>query len=289
MKDYNLIMGSHVGMSAPDYFKGAVNQMVAYGGNSLMIYTGAPQNTRRKPIAEMKIEEGLDILKKHNVNPHHIIVHAPYIINLANGDPSKRQFAIEFLKKEYLRVFQIGGKIMVLHPGNHLKATRKEAMDWIIEGLNQIIDPKIGVIIALETMAGKGTEVGMTFEEIKYMIDGVKHQDLIGVCFDTCHVFDAGYDLVNDLENVIQKFDDIIGLNKNVVMHINDSKNHCGSRKDRHENLGKGHIGEKTLLKIVWHPKFNNIPKVLETPWIEGKPPYKEEIALIKKGGENGS
>ena len=178
----------------------------------------------------------------------------------------------------------MGVKLWFLHPGNHLKETRKQAMDWIIEGLNQIIDPKIGVIIALETMAGKGTEVGMTFQELKYMIDGVKEQKYIGVCFDTCHVFDAGYDLINDLESIIKEFDEVIGMEKNVVMHINDSKNHCGSRKDRHENIGKGHIGKKTLLKIVWHPKFNNVPKILETPWIEGKPPYKEEIALIKKG-----
>ncbi len=284
MDNYNLIIGSHVGMSAPKYFKGAVEQALEYQANALMIYTGAPQNTKRKPVSEMKIDEGILLLEKNNMKKANIIVHAPYIINLANADKTKRQFAIEFLKKEYLRVAQIGGKIMVLHPGNHLKETRKQAMDWIIEGLNQIIDPKIGVIIALETMAGKGTEVGMTFQELKYMIDGVKEKKYIGVCFDTCHVFDAGYDLINDLESIIKEFDEIIGLEKNVVMHINDSKNHCGSRKDRHENIGKGHIGKKTLLKIIWHPKFNNVPKILETPWIEGKPPYKEEIALIKKG-----
>ena len=267
---------------ANNYLLGSAKEAISFGANSLMIYTGAPQNTKRADTSLMHIKEGQDLLAKNNIDLKSIIIHAPYIVNLANGDLEKRKFAIEFLKNEYKRTYELGSKIMVLHPGNHLKNTPKQAMDWIIEGLNQIIDPKLGVLIALETMAGKGTEVGRSFEEIQYMLKGVKHQDLVGVCFDTCHVWDSGYDIKNNLNEVLEEFDNIVGLEKISVLHINDSKNDLNSKKDRHENIDKGFIGLKAILDIVWHPKLNGLVKILETPFIEKKAPYKEEIKLLK-------
>ena len=280
---YDLKIGSHVSMSkANNYFSGSAKEAISFGANALMIYTGAPQNTKRVDTSLMYIKEGQTLLMENNIDFTSIIIHAPYIVNLANGDLEKRKFAIEFLKSEYKRTYELGSKIMVLHPGNHLKNSPQQAMDWIIEGLNQIIDPKLGVVIALETMAGKGTEVGRTFEEIKYMLKGVKHQDLVGVCFDTCHVWDAGYDIKNNLNEVLNEFDNIVGFDRISVLHINDSKNDLNSKKDRHENIDKGFIGLKAILDIVWHPKLNGLVKILETPFIEKKAPYKEEIKLLK-------
>ncbi len=280
---YNLKIGSHVSMSkGKKYLLGAVQEALSYNANALMIYTGAPQNTKRVSTSDMMISEAHQLMEENNIEKESIIIHAPYIVNLANGNAQKRRFAIEFLKEEYKRTAEFGSKIMVLHPGNHLKETNKKAMDWIIKGLNEIIQPELGVIIALETMAGKGTEIGINFEQLKYMIDGVEKQAYIGVCIDTCHVHDAGYDIKSDFDSVLDEFDNIIGLDKISVLHINDSKNELGSGKDRHENVGKGFIGEKTLIKIVNHPKLNGIVKILETPYINGHAPYKEEIKILR-------
>ena len=203
-------------------------------------------------------------------------------MNLANPDPLKHDFAINFLKQEVLRCEKLGIKNMVLHPGSHVGVGIEEGIKLIIDGLNKVLEDDINVCILLETMAGKGSEVGSNFEEIKKIIDGIKRKELIGVCIDTCHIHDAGYDL-NNFDEVLDEFDRVIGLNNVKCLHINDSKNVCGARKDRHENIGKGTIGLQNLKKWIHNPTLFKIPKFLETPYINEQAPYKEEIALIRE------
>ncbi|AOM82609.1 Endonuclease IV [Salisediminibacterium beveridgei] len=265
----------------------ASEEAASYNSTTFMIYTGAPQNTRRKAIEDLNIEAGRQHMKENGID--HIVVHAPYIINIANTTkPETFRLGVDFLKSEIDRTEAIGAKQIVLHPGAHVGAGVDEGIKRIIEGLNEVIDPDIDVQIALETMAGKGSECGRSFDELAKIIDGVKHNDRLSVCFDTCHVHDAGYDIVNDLDGVIQSFDDIIGLDRLKVLHINDSKNERGAAKDRHENIGFGHIGFDALERIIYHDAFNDIPKILETPYVgEDKkkkvPPYKEEIAMLRE------
>jgi len=280
-----LILGSHVSLKGNDMFLGSVLEAISYNANTMMVYTGAPQNTIRKPVEVMHVEEAHKLMKAHGIDINHVVVHAPYIINLCNPALDRRQFAVEFLTKEVERVAQMGLNQMVLHPGSAVGKDRKKAIYWISEGLNQIIEntKDLNVRIALETMAGKGNEVGKTFEELKAIIDGVDDKSRVSVCFDTCHVHDAGYDVVNDLEKTLQLFDDIVGLNYISVVHVNDSKNVLGAAKDRHENIGFGHIGFDALLKVIYHDAFKDIPKILETPYVEGNPPYKLEIQMIKE------
>ncbi len=279
-----LILGSHVSLKGNEMFKGSVEEALSYHANTMMVYTGAPQNTIRKSMDTMKIDEAHALMKANNIDINHLVVHAPYIINLGNPDPERRAFAVEFLTKEVIRVGEMGINQMVLHPGSAVGGDRVAAINWIIEGLNQIISntKHSQVRIALETMAGKGNEMGKTFEEIKTMVDGVDDKSRISVCFDTCHVHDAGYDLVTDLEKTLKIFDDIVGLNYISVVHVNDSKNEIGAAKDRHENIGFGHIGFDALIKIIYHEAFKDIPKILETPYVGEQAPYKLEIQMIK-------
>lgn len=281
-------LGSHVGMAGKEMFLASVKEAESYGANILMLYTGAPQNTRRKEIKDLNIEAGWEYAKKAGIEE--IIVHAPYIINLANTvKPETFDLGVEFLRKEIERTAAMRSKILVLHPGSHVDAGVEAGVAQIIKGLNLVLDDNDDdVYIALETMAGKGSEIGRTFEELKKIYDGVHKKDRLRVCFDTCHVNDAGYDLVGDYEGVMQKFDEIIGLNQIAVIHVNDSLNPLGAHKDRHANVGAGYIGFETLQKIVHDERFKDVPKILETPWLceEGSdkktiPPYKEEIAKL--------
>ena len=269
-----MIIGSHVGLKAPDFLVGSVNEALSYNANCLMLYTGAPQNTLRKPISELKVNEAKELIKKHNLT---VIVHAPYILNLASPDEEKRMFSINFLKQELKRVEAIGSNILVLHPGNYMTNTIEKGLDLIVDSLNKV--GSSNVKIAIETMAGKGSECCFKFEQIKYLMDHVNYQ--LYVCFDTCHTFDSGYDLVNKYDEIFSEFDRIIGLDKIICFHINDSKNILESHKDRHENIGKGNIGLATLRRVVNDEKFISIPKVLETPYVDGVAPYKEEIELL--------
>lgn len=282
-------IGSHVGMAGKEMFLASVKEAEAYGANVLMLYTGAPQNTRRKEIKDLNIEAGWEYAQKAGIEE--IVVHAPYIINLANTvKPEIFELATEFLQKEIFRTAAMRSKILVLHPGSHLNEGVEAGIAQVVKGLNLVLDNnEDDVYIALETMAGKGSELGRSFEELKMIYDGVNKKERLRVCFDTCHVNDAGYDLVGDYEGVIQRFDEVIGLEQIAVMHINDSLNPCGAHKDRHANIGEGHIGFETLQKIVHDERFLKIPKILETPWRceEGSdkktiPPYKEEIARLK-------
>ncbi len=290
-------LGSHVSMKAPNYLVGSVQEAVKDGSNCFMIYTGAPQSTQRKDIEELKINEFKEELDKNNIDINDLVVHAPYIMNLANPDPEKRSFAIDFLTSEILRTDNIGIPQIILHPGAHVQQGSETGIKNIINSLNIVLDNTKGINtkIALETMAGKGTEVGRNFHEIAQIINGVNDSSRVTVCFDTCHVFDSGYDIVNDLEGVLKEFDQIIGLNKITCLHINDSKNILGSSKDRHDNIGFGNIGFNALYNIINHSLFKSIPKFLETPYIslnDGDKdrtlsPYKLEIEMLRQGTMN--
>lgn len=276
-------IGSHVGLSGDEMLLGSVKEALSYDANCLMIYTGAPQNTIRKPISKLRINEAKKLLEEKNMSTLDIVVHAPYIVNLANQDFEKRRFAIGFLAEEVKRTYEIGSKLIVFHPGCHMKGSIDEGINYIVEGINKIIEltSNTDVIILLETMAGKGTEIGKNFNEIRKIIDGIIDKSRIGVCFDTCHTHDAGYDLSN-FDKVIEEFDSIVGIKYIKCFHINDSKNPINSHKDRHENIGKGFIGLDILKNIVHDERFIDIIKILETPYIDGVAPYKEEINILK-------
>ena len=284
-----MLIGSHVGMKGKDMFLGSVKEALSYGANTFMVYTGAPQNTRRKKIEELRIEDGTKLMKEHGMET--FVVHAPYIINLANTTkPETFELAVEFLEVEVERTKAMGSHTLVLHPGSHVGAGVDKGINRIIEGLNQVMYQDMPVHIALETMAGKGSEIGCEFEELKRIYDGVKYPEKLRVCFDTCHVSDSGLDLSGEgFENVIDQFDKMIGKDQIAVFHINDSKNVIGAGKDRHENLGFGTIGFETLNHIVHHKDFEQVPKILETPYIKAEdskksyPPYKYEIEMLKQ------
>lgn len=277
-----LYIGSHVGFSKDRQLLGSLEEALSYGANTFMFYTGAPQNTMRYQIDDDLTEKAYDKMKENNILLDKVIVHAPYIINLANPDIEKHNFAINFLKQEVSRCEKLGIKNMVLHPGSHVGLGIDGGIELIIDGLNKVLKDDNSVCILLETMAGKGSEVGSNFLEIKRIIDGIEKKELIGVCMDTCHLHDAGYDLSN-FDDILDEFDRIIGLEYVKCIHINDSKNSCGSHKDRHENIGKGYIGLDNLIGVIYNKRLDNIPKILETPYINDKPPYKEEINLIRK------
>ncbi len=277
-----LIIGSHVGYKKDSGLVGSVEEALSYGANTFMFYTGAPQNTIRSSIDLDNVKRADALMKDNGIDKDNVIVHAPYIINLANGDLSKFNFSCNFLSEELKRVDTFGFKYLVLHPGSHVGQGVDVGISNIIKALNLVLDKdNSNVMILLETMAGKGSEVGRSFEEIKSIIDGVSKKDRIGVCLDTCHLNDAGYDL-NNFDEVLESFDKLIGINKIKCIHINDSKNPIDSHKDRHENIGKGTIGLDTLIKVIDCDKLKDVPKILETPYIDGHAPYKEEISLIR-------
>ena len=273
-----LIIGSHVGYKKNDGLLGSVEEALSYGANTFMFYTGAPQNTVRSNIDKEITKKALLKMQESNIDKNNVIVHAPYIINLANTE--KYEFAVNFLKEEISRCEQLEMSYLVLHPGSHVGLGIDTAINNIISGLNEVLKNS-KVTILLETMAGKGTEIGRNFDEIKRIIDGVENKNLIGVCMDTCHLNDAGYDVKN-FDQLLEKFDDKIGLKYLKCIHINDSKNPLSSHKDRHENIGFGEIGFDTLINIIYNDKIKDVPKILETPYIDKKPPYKYEIEMIK-------
>ena len=275
----DLIIGSHVSFNKDTQMIGSIKEALSYKANTFMFYTGAPQNTTRCNINKELLEKAKQLLKDNNIDINNIVVHAPYIINLANIN--NFDFNVNFLTQEIKRVEQLGVKYLVLHPGSHVGLGVENGINNIINALNQVLDENTSVTICLETMAGKGTELGRTFEELKQIIDGIKYPDKVAVCMDTCHIHDAGYDL-NNFDQVLDNFNSIIGLDRLKVLHINDSKNVINSHKDRHENIGYGNIGFDNLIKIIYHEKLKGIPKILETPYIEKKAPYLYEIEMIR-------
>jgi deoxyribonuclease-4 len=282
-----LLIGSHVGMKARKFLLGSVEEALSYEATTFMFYTGAPQNTRRKPVSELKVPEAKALMAEKGIDLDNIVVHAPYIINLANTvKPETYELAVSFLKEEIKRVEEIGASRLVLHPGSHVKAGEEAGLDSIINGLNEVLTPETNVTIALETMAGKGTELGTSFSQLAYIIDHVHLSDKLGLCLDTCHLNDAGYD-VSSFDEILDEVDAKLGLARVKVIHVNDSKNRRGAHKDRHENIGYGHIGFDTLNKIVHNPRLANVPKILETPYINDHAPYKEEIAMFESNTFN--
>ena len=288
-----MIIGSHVGMSGKDMLLGSAKEAVTYGADTFMFYTGAPQNTKRKDISELNIDPAWKYMEEHGIRQ--ILVHAPYIINLANTvKPETYELAEEFLALEIERTAACKSSTLILHPGAHVGAGVSAGIAQIIRGLNHILTRETTVNVALETMAGKGTEIGRSFEEIARIYDGVVYNDKLRVCFDTCHTNDSGYDVKNNFDGVIDEFDRILGKDQIAVFHINDSKNPMGVRKDRHANIGFGTIGFDALHTIVHHPDFENVPKILETPYIPSSenskksfPPYREEIQMLRCGQFN--
>lgn len=277
-----LYIGSHVGFKKDSQLLGSVREALSYGANTFMFYTGAPQNTSRYPIMDGLTLEAMALMKEHDFDYSKVVVHAPYIINLANDkDPEKFKFSVRFLQEELERCELLGIKSIVLHPGSHVGLGVDAAISNIAKGLNMILGTH-DVTILLETMAGKGTEVGSSLEEIKRIIDLVDDKEHIGVCLDTCHLNDAGYDM-SEFDDFLDQFDSLIGLNKIGCVHVNDSKNVLGAHKDRHENIGFGTIGFDNLISIIYNNRLENIPKILETPYVDREfAPYKYEIEMIR-------
>ena len=278
-----LILGSHVGFKKDTQVLGSLKEALSYGANTFMFYTGAPQNTARYPIQDGLTLEALTLMKEHNIDYSKVIVHAPYIINLCNEE--KFEFSVNFLTEEVNRCNQLGVKYLVLHPGSHVGLGIEKGIENIVKGLNMVftnVGKENNIIILLETMAGKGSEVGSKLEEIKAIIDGVEDKEHIGVCLDTCHLSDGGYDIEN-FDEFLNNFDNLIGIDKIGCVHVNDSKNEKNSHKDRHENFGFGNVGYETLINIIYNERLENVPKILETPYVDKDyPPYKYEIEMIK-------
>lgn len=283
-----IYLGSHCSLTAPDYYLGTVKEALGYGSNTFMFYTGAPQNSYRKPLEDLKISEGRALIREAGIREDKIVVHAPYIINGANSLRSDiKDLAKKLILQEVQRTYAFGAKILVLHPGSHVNAGPESGIKSLIECLNFVFEnDNSDVMIALETMAGKGSEIGRTFEEIAAIIKGCKYSERLGVCLDTCHVSDAGYD-VRNFDEVLNEFDRIVGLKKILAVHVNDSKNPIGARKDRHENIGYGYLGFETLYHVVHNERLKGIPMILETPYVNEKPPYKIEISMLRDGKFN--
>lgn len=287
--DMHPILGSHVGMSGKDMMLGSVKEAISYDADTFMLYTGAPQNTRRKEITALNIAPAWECMRAAGIDG--FVVHAPYIINLANTtNPSTFDIAVEFLALEIERTIAMGSHILILHPGAHVGAGVEAGINRIAQGLNEVLTKDQDCLIALETMAGKGSEIGRSFEELAAIFDKVALNDKLRVCMDTCHLHDAGYNIIHDFDGVIDRFDQLIGVDQIALFHINDSKNGRGAGKDRHANIGDGFIGTDALRYIVHHPDFLHLPKILETPYIPSLTdpdkkvaPYKEEISLLRK------
>ncbi|MBD9114578.1 deoxyribonuclease IV [bacterium] len=278
-----LIIGSHVSYKNSTQLLGSVEEAITYGANAFMFYTGAPQNTQRGEINDLVTYEALQKMKENNIMLENVVCHAPYIVNLANNiDPEKYEFAKKFLRQEIERCMQLGVRKIVLHPGSATKLDRTDALNNIIKGLNSILYPDDNIMILLETMAGKGTELGINLEELKYIIENIKLKEKIGVCLDTCHLSDSGIN-INEFDKYLDEFDKQIGIDKIGCVHLNDSKNPIGARKDRHENLGYGTIGFDTLINVAYNARLESVPKLLETPFVDREyAPYKFEIEEIR-------
>jgi len=283
-----MLLGSHVGMSGKEMFLGSVKEALSYGADTFMVYTGAPQNSRRKPLEELRIEEAKALMAESGINK--FIVHAPYIINLGNTvKPEIFELGVSFLKLELERAYAMGTELMVLHPGSAVETTPEAGIARVIEGLDMVLSESEHGLVCLETMAGKGSEVGRSIDELKAIFDGVKDNSRLRVCIDTCHLNDAGYDVVNNFDGIISEIEAKLGKGRIACAHINDSMNPMGAHKDRHANIGKGTIGLDALKYVVHHPALKDVPKCLETPYIpdaedpkKSYAPYRDEILLLK-------
>lgn len=271
-----LNIGCHLSASKGYYNMG--KEAVSIGANTFQFFTRNPRGGKAKEVDIKDVEKFLNLAKENNFCK--ILAHAPYTINVCSADETIRKFGIDTMKDDLKNLEFVPGNMYNFHPGSHVGQGEEIGIKLIIEALNDVLNENQQTTVLLETMAGKGTEVGKTFEQLKQIIDGVDLKDKLGVCLDTCHVYDAGYDIVNDIDGVLNKFDTIIGLDKLKAIHLNDDKNPFGSHKDRHEKIGEGSIGIEAFEKIINHPKLRNLPFYLETPnELDG---YAKEIALLK-------
>lgn len=271
-----LNIGCH--LSTSKGFKSMGDTALSIGANTFQFFTRNPRGGKAKDIDKKDIEELLELMKEYNFGK--ILAHAPYTLNPCSKDESVREFAYKIMEDDLKRMEYLPNNLYNFHPGSHVKQGVDIGINYIIELLNKVIKKEQTTKILLETMSGKGTEIGRNFNEIKAIIDGVNLNEHIGVCLDTCHVFDGGYDIVNNLDNVLDEFDDVIGLDKLYAIHLNDSKNILGSHKDRHEKIGLGNIGLGAIGNIINHEKLKNLPFFLETPnELDG---YAKEISLLK-------
>lgn len=284
----DLLIGCHVSNSGDEMLFGSVKEALNYNANCFMVYLGPPQSTKRKDVSLLEADKMKKTLVQNNISLDNVIIHAPYIMNLAQSNDEKRDFAVDFLSDEMKKMATIGFKYIVVHPGAHMQIGVDRGLELISDSIKRVLQNTAfdNTYIAIETMAGKGSECCKTFEEIRKLLELLDFDKRIVVCLDTCHIFDSGYDIINEYEKVISDFDRLIGLDRLKVIHLNDSKNVCGSHKDRHENIGFGNIGFDALMKFVSDDRFKNIPKILETPFVKGEnndfPPYKHEIMMIK-------
>lgn len=282
-----LIIGSHVRFVKDDELLGSVREALSYNANTFMIYTGSTQSTIRNSINDSLTYEALKLMLENKMDIRNVIVHAPYIINFANkSDIRKYEFYINFFTEELERCKLLGIDKIVLHPGSATTCSKNEGINNIIEALNIVFKNVNGVNVLLEYMAGKGNEIGSSIDELKEIIDKIEDKSRIYVCLDTCHMNDSGVDL-NKIDEFLKEFDTKIGIDKIKCIHINDSLNQIGTHKDRHANIGYGTISFDTLINIIYKKEFENIPKILETPYINRNtkdeyPPYKYEIENIR-------
>lgn len=275
-----MIIGSHVSFGK-DQLLGSAKMAASYGANTFMFYTGAPQNTIRADINADLIDKAKYFMQENNIDINNVICHAPYIINLANKEKVESwNFSIAFLKNEISRITKMGINYIVVHPGNALKLDKMMALANISEAINYIIDENTLPMILLETMAGKGSECGINLYELKEIYNNINLKDKVGFCLDTCHLNDSGVDIAK-FDDYLIEFDNEIGIDKIKCIHINDSKNIIGAHKDRHANIGYGTIGFDNLINVIYNSKLKDVPKILETPYINDYPPYKFEIDMI--------
>ena len=272
-----LKIGCHVSSSSG--YVAMIKDTKYIGGNVFQWFTRNPRGCQAKEINEEDFKNFLELAKTNNFGP--FLAHAPYILNCCSDKESIREFAIDVFKKDLKILERIPNAMYNFHPGSHVGQGKEIGIKYIIDALNQVLEENQNTLVLLETMAGKGSEVGSTFEEIRKIIDGVKLSHLVGVTLDTCHIHDGGYDIINNFNQVLDEFDRIIGLDRLKAIHLNDSKNPCGAHKDRHEVLGGGYIGLDAIKTIINHPKIKNLPIYLETPnELDG---YKKEVELLKE------
>ena len=275
-----IYIGCH--LSVTDGYAAMGKTMSRFGGNTFAFFTRNPRGGKTKPLVPEDAEALLSHMRAEHFGP--LVAHGSYTMNLCSANPETRANGLDMLRQDLARMELLPGNLYNFHPGSHTGQGTEAGIRQIAEALNAVLTPDTGTTVLLETMAGKGSEVGGSFEELREVIDRVEYREKIGICFDTCHTWDAGYDLVHDLDGVLTSFDEIIGLKRLKAVHFNDSKNDRGSRKDRHEKLGKGFLGMEAMKRIALHPVLRGLPFILETPnEDEG---YIEEIHTVLRWQE---
>ncbi len=272
-----LNIGCHLSSSKGFFAMGKT--ALEIGANTFQFFTRNPRGSKAKALDKQDIKALCNLMANNNFAP--IVAHAPYTLNACSADPKTREFAMQAMEDDLKRMEYLPNNYYNFHPGSHVGQGASEGIRLISNQLNTLLKPDQTTTVLLETMAGKGTEVGRSFEELKEILEQVSLTDKMGVCLDTCHIFDGGYDITNQLEDVLEQFDKVIGLNKLKAIHLNDSKNPLGSHKDRHEKIGKGYIGLETIIKIINHPNLKQLPFYLETP--NELPGYAEEIRILRE------